>query len=182
MDDFTDFILSGDDELQILLDGQRVPYPPEQVLAQFGDEQGQALINEAQIYAQGEKALSDLRRKVNKNVGGPESREGTLSDVVQIMVVIGLATVSAAKEGQSGFVARLNERLAALAPQAEGQPSIHDMADQYLAGIASGDIRLTPVFKGLGGVMAELITRQNATYDTLAAFIAEQQAAATGGV
>ena len=127
------------------------------------------------------QALDQLRTNINKNVGEPASREGTLSDVVQIMVVIGLATVSAAKDGQSGFVTRLNERLAALAPQAEGQPSIHDMADQYLAGIASGDIRLTPALKGLGGVMTELITRQNATFDTLAAFIAEQQAAAAGG-
>ena len=140
-------------------------------------ENHQKLIDDARQRFLANQSRAALRADVNENVGDPESREGTLSDVVQIMVVIGLATVSAAKDGQNGFVTRLNERLAALAPQAEGQPSIHDMSDQYLAGIASGNIRLTPALKGLGGVMAELITRQNATFDTLAAFIAEQQAA-----
>ena len=170
-----DFIID-DFEDTIRIDG--IKFPKSVVL---GMPNGTQIWEEGLAAKAREEAKATLRIEVNKNVGDRDSREGTLSDVLQIMVVIGLATVSAAKDGQSGFVTRLNERLAALAPQVEGQPSIHDMADQYLAGIASGDIRLTPALKGLGGVMTELITRQNATFDTLAAFIAEQQAAAAGG-
>ena len=172
--------------MQVVRDGKTYNLPDDEASALaiakdiFGADAAQVIAEGRQRFL-AKQALDQLRSNINQNVGEAESREGTLSDVVQIMVVIGLATVSAAKDGQNGFVTRLNERLAALAPQAEGQPSIHDMADQYLAGIASGDIRLTPALKGLGGVMAELITRQNATFDTLAAFIAEQQAAAAGG-
>jgi len=115
-----------------------------------------------------------IRAAITKNVGDPQAILGTTADVTQLNAAAVLALISAFKTGDtfSKFRGTFMATIEALVPPADGA-DVYTQAQQFLAGVQSGDIVLTAALKGLPEVLGEMAGRSTG----VAAILAQAKAA-----
>lgn len=118
-------------------------------------------ISEAVAIRAAEMKRQDIRRAIEVRVGDTASILGTNSDVTQLNVTVLSVLLCALTDETSyaGFRTAVLARLDTLFPEDANGEGLVDQAETFLSGLESGEIKLTPVLKGLETVFDEMAVR-----------------------
>lgn len=156
------------------VDGKRHLAVTEEDLKSLYPKEAAALWAEKLAAHQLTEGRKAIRRAITKNVGDTEAILGTTADVTQLNAAAVLALISAFKTGDSfsKFRATFMATIETLVPPSDGA-DVYAQAQQFLAGVQSGEIVLTAALKGLPEVIGEMAGRSTG----VAAILAQAKAA-----
>lgn len=111
-----------------------------------------------------------VRAAIKNQVGDTDAILGTTADVTQLNAAAVLALIAAFKTGDTfpKFRGAFMQTIEALVPATDGGADVYAQAQQFLAGVQSGDIILTAALKGLPEVIGEMAGRSTGVATILA--------------
>ena len=151
----------------IMING--MPFDQEAVLAM---PDGAKIWEEGLALNAGIKVRTKIRADIKNKVGDPESLLGTTADGAQLAVagllvdIIALDSAKTFAEYKAAKMGLISELVGT--DKATNKPvNVVALAQGVIAGIKSGEVKLTAVLKGVPGVLAEIMERSTKVFTIL---------------